>query len=96
MLLGLIEAIGWMMIIAGVVIMVGTPADTKTAPPLPSAPPTPPPRGRTPGGLSPEEFPCCPFCKTRNRSGMPQQIFWDGRTYHCSKGHTFQKNGLPF
>ena len=51
-----------------------------------------------PKGLKPEQFPCCPYCKQRNHTGVEQLIFWDSgaECYRCSRGHRFKKNGRIF
>ena len=45
-------------------------------------------------GLHPDQFPCCPYDKLRNR-GRDQVIFWDSHDscYYCSRGHRFRTNG---
>lgn len=50
-----------------------------------------------PRGLSPLQFPCCPFDKQRNLPHAPQKIFFDSaqNLYHCSHGHWFKTNGKP-
>lgn len=56
-----------------------------------------PKRIRGPKGIRPDQFPCCPIDKQRNVAGSPQKVFWDSgsKTYYCSRGHHFQKNGKP-
>lgn len=48
-----------------------------------------------PGGIRPEQFPCCPIDRQRNRKGCAQKIFWDriNDCYVCSYGHHFSRNG---
>ena len=48
-----------------------------------------------PGGIRPEQFPCCPIDRQRNRKGCGQKIYWDriNDCYVCSYGHHFSRNG---
>ena len=72
--------------------------------PLPSRRPSPlvtanvPQRvaGTGPRGLTPSQFPCCPYDKQRNMPSK-QVIYWDSGAscYCCSRGHKFKINGKP-
>lgn len=68
----------------------------RNPPPLPGRPNTSSSGGSN--SLPPHLFPCCPFCKSRNRPGEGQMIFWEARKegYLCSHGHSFQRNGMPY
>lgn len=50
-----------------------------------------------PNGVTPMDFPCCPYDRQRNKPGMSQLIRWDrnNQCYVCSKGHKFKSNGKP-
>ncbi len=50
-----------------------------------------------PNGVTPIDFPCCPYDRQRNKPGMSQLIKWDrnNQCYVCSKGHKFKSNGKP-
>ena len=50
-----------------------------------------------PNGVTPMDFPCCPYDRQRNKPGMTQLIRWDRKNecYVCSKGHKFKSNGKP-
>ena len=43
-------------------------------------------------------YPRCPYDHQRNVRGQKQLIFYDMQEdcYRCSRGHRFQKNGMPF
>lgn len=68
-------------------------AEATPPPPLPVRRPPPLSRAAATRELTPEEYPCCPLCRQRNRAGEQQLIFEYEGGYICSRAHRFRKNG---